>query len=103
MKNVVVSLCAAFLLLCAFVPGKKFASSIHGSVDPPDAVKKVWAINRTDSVSVVPVTGNFTLEVKPGTYQVIVEAVRPYKNSSVDNIVVQEGQSADAGQIKLQK
>jgi hypothetical protein len=104
MKKVVMTLCvafAAFMVLSAFVPRATVMSGIHGTVTPAEAAKKVWAISGTDTASVIPVAGNFTLDVKPGTWQIKVEAAAPYKDATVDNIVVEEGKSADAGQIKL--
>lgn len=101
MKKIALTLCAGFIAMCAFISPDRVKSGIYGSIDPPDGAKKVWAINGTDSVSTVPLTGKFFLEVKPGTWKLIVEAVAPLKNAVVENILVQEGESADAGVIKL--
>ena len=78
-------------------------TSIIGTVDPPDAARKIWAINGKDSVAANPVSGTFTIDVKAGNWKLIVEAVPPYQNTSLDNVVVQEGQSTDIGIIKLTK
>jgi len=102
MKKIVITLCvafAAFIALSAFT--NLAGTSIHGTITPADGAKKVWAVNGTDSVSVTPVSGNFSLDVKPGTWKLKVEAASPYKDAVVENIVVTEGQSADAGDIKL--
>jgi len=103
MKKIVFSLSLAFVVMCAFIPAYRVKSGIYGTIDPPDGAKKVWAINGTDSVSAstIPLTGKFSLEVKPGTWKLLVEAVPPLKNAVVENILVQEGESADAGVIKL--
>jgi hypothetical protein len=103
MKKIVITLCTAFvafLVLSAFV-ARTTMSGIHGTVTPADGAKKVWAINGTDSASTVPAGGNFSLDVKPGTWKVLVEANAPYKNATVESVVVEEGKSADAGEIKL--
>lgn len=101
MKKIAITLCAAFVAICAFISPDRVKSGIYGTIDPPDGARKVWAINGTDSVSTVPLTGKFSLEVKPGTWKLIVEAVPPLKTALVENILVQEGESADAGLIKL--
>jgi len=104
MKKIVITLCiafAGFIALSAFTNRINIATSIHGTVTPADGAKKVWAINGTDSVSATPVAGNFSIDVKPGTWKVKVEAASPYKDAVVDNVVVTEGQSFDAGEIKL--
>jgi len=101
MKKIVITLCVAFVVMSAFVSRHPVKSGIYGSIDPPEMAKKIWAISRTDSVSAVPLNGKFSIEVKPGTWKLIVEAVPPYKNTAVENVLVQEGQSADVGVIKL--
>ncbi len=92
---------AAFMVLSAFVPRTTVMSGIHGTVTPAEGAKKVWAISGTDTASIIPVAGNFALDVKPGTWKITVEAAAPYKNAVVEGILVEEGKSADAGEIKL--
>jgi len=104
MKRIAITLCTAlvaFLVLSAFVARTTVATSIHGTITPAEGAKKVWAINGTDSVSTVPVSGNFSLDVKAGTWQLKVEAAAPYKDATIDGIIVEDGKSADAGEIKL--
>jgi hypothetical protein len=91
-----------FILAVAFVPGS-FKPGIHGLIDPADGANKVWAIQGTDSVSAIPASGKFAMEVSPGNWTVLVEAISPYKNAVVNNIVVLENQSTDVGIIKLVK
>ncbi|HLG41453.1 MAG TPA: hypothetical protein VI461_17365, partial [Chitinophagaceae bacterium] len=87
----------------AFSPRSDLKSSIYGTIDPPDGAQKIWAINGTDSFSAVPVMGKFSLDVKPGNWALKVVAIKPYKDAIVENILVQENQSTDAGVIKLQE
>jgi hypothetical protein len=101
MKKIALVLCTAFVAICAFISPDHAKSGIYGTIDPAEGAKKVWAISGTDSVSTVPITGKFSLEVKPGTWKLIVEAVPPLKSTQLEGILVQEGQSADAGVIKL--
>ena len=101
MKKIAIILCIAVVIMGAFAFGHRAKSGIYGIVDPPEGAKKVWAISGNDSASAIPVSAKFTLDVKPGNWKLIVEAAAPYKNTSVDNILVQEGQVTDAGVIKL--
>ena len=104
MKKFVIMSCIAVAGLTglnSFVAQQNVMSGIHGTVSPAEGAKKVWAINGTDSASTVPVAGNFSLDVKPGNWKLKVEASAPYKDAEVASIMVEEGKSADAGEIKL--
>jgi hypothetical protein len=104
MKKFVIMSCiavAGLVGLNSFVADKNVMTGIHGTITPAEGAKKVWAFNGTDSASTVPVAGNFSLDVKPGTWNLKVEAVAPYKDAQVVSVIVEEGKSADAGEIKL--
>jgi uncharacterized membrane protein len=103
MKKIILILCVSLALMSAFTLPAAVKSGIHGIVDPAEGVKKIWAISGTDSASAVAVGGNFSLEMKPGNWTVVIEAIKPYKNAILENINVQEGESTDAGLIKLKK
>jgi hypothetical protein len=100
MKKILILAIIAFILN-GFIPRDKYRSGIFGSIEPADGAKKVWALNGNDSFSAVPVMGKFSIETKPGTWRISVEAVEPGKNVIIDNILVQENQFTDAGVIKL--
>jgi hypothetical protein len=101
MKRIFFAAGIAFTLLSAFIIPA--TSGIHGTISPADAAKKVWAVSTTgkDTVSVVPSSGAFSLDLKPGTWKILVEAAKPYKDAVVSNIIVEEGRYSDAGEIKL--
>ncbi len=103
-KNVVIGGLAVVVLIImsAFISISNPEPGITGSIDPPDGASKVWAISGADSVSAMPVEGKFSLDVKAGTWQLLVEGVKPYKNAAKENIVVLEGQATDVGVIKLE-
>lgn len=101
MKKLSIAVCTAFIGLSAFVIPGNIAISIHGTITPAEGAKKVWAISGTDSVFAVPSSGTFSFDVKPGTWKIKVEASAPYKNVVVENIIVEDGKSVDAGEIKL--
>ena len=89
------------LLIVSAFSFRHAPSGIKGTLEPADGAKKISATNGTNTVSVIPAMGGFFLEVKPGTWTLVVEAIAPYKDAVVENIVVTEGQVYDAGWIKL--
>ena len=71
---------------------------------PADAAVRAWAESVTDTLRAPIVNGAFEItDAKPGTYKIIIEAKPPYRNAAKDGIMVSDGQSADAGEIKLEK
>lgn len=103
MKKIMIILFPVLLLIGFSGFQTDLISGIQGSVDPPQGAKKVWAVSSADSVSVVPQAGNFSIEVKPGTWRIFVETVAPYKSSVLDNIVVNPEQFTNVGVIKLEE
>jgi hypothetical protein len=50
------------------------------------------------------INGSYEISgVKPGTYKIIIEAKPPYRNAAKDGVMVSDGQSSDAGEIRLEK
>jgi hypothetical protein len=88
-------------VLFAFKPVA--VSSITGRVSPADASEAIWIISGRDSVKGAVVMGAFSIEVKPGTYSVIIDAKSPYRDRVVDNVQVMAEQSVDIGEIILQQ
>lgn len=101
MKKLIVILSVIMVAMSAFRSNSEFKSGIVGVIEPADGVKKVWAISGTDSVSTVPLTGKFSLEVKAGNWKLLVEGAQPYKNTVVESVLVVDGQVTDVGVIKL--
>jgi hypothetical protein len=94
--------CLAVISLHAFRTLQ--TSGIKGMIRPADAtVTYVWAISGNDSIKVQPVKGEFALGVKAGNYKVIVDAVEPYKDAIIENVVVRDGTITDVGEIRLPK
>ncbi|MEP7280174.1 MAG: carboxypeptidase regulatory-like domain-containing protein [Bacteroidota bacterium] len=76
--------------------------SIRGTVIPADGATKAWALSSSDTLKGVIQSGSFEIvNVKPGTYRLIIEAKPPYKNTAKDNVVVADGQPTNVGEIKL--
>ncbi len=78
-------------------------SSITGKVTPADAADAVWAISAADSTKGTISSGAFTIQVKPGTYKVIVDAKDPYKDVTLENLEVKQDEPLDVGEIVLQQ
>jgi hypothetical protein len=92
---VIVSVC----VLHAFKAGQK--SGISGRITPADGGQRVWAIQGSDSLSLIPTGGSFLIEAKPGLYKILVDAKEPYKDVLMENIEVTNGKTTDVGEIKL--
>ena len=76
--------------------------SIKGTVTPADGATKAWALSSTDTLKADIQAGGFEITgAKAGTYRLIIEAKPPYKNTAKDNIVVNDGQPTNVGEIKL--
>jgi len=101
MKNLTIILFVAIIIISFIAFRSDVISGIQGSIDPPQGAKKVTAISGSDSVSVIPAGGHFSIQVKQGTWRLSVEAVAPYKSEVLENIVVQPEQFTDVGVIKL--
>jgi hypothetical protein len=78
--------------------------SIKGTVSPAEGGVRAWAETSSDTIKADIVNGAFEIvNVKAGSYLVIIEARPPYRNAAKENVTVQDGQSTDAGEIKLEK
>jgi hypothetical protein len=101
-KNIIL---AGFIVLItsvvlSFAPAK---SSIVGRINPADAAEIVWAISTTDTLKGVPVQGQFFIDVRPGTYKLIVDAKEPYKDVTLENLQVKADETLDVGEIPLKQ
>jgi len=80
------------------------AGSIRGTVTPAEGGVRAWAESATDTLRAPIVNGSYEIaDVKPGAYKIIIEAKPPYRNIAKDGIMVSDGQTADVGEIKLDK
>jgi len=98
-------LIAAVLLLFGIFSFTRIqTTSITGKVTPAGSVNKIQAYMGTDSTASMPSTsGDFVLQVKAGTWKVVVDAKDPYKDAVKDNVTVEDGKSVNIGEIKLEK
>ena len=101
MKRVTFLLCILFAIATSFVIADM--SGIHGTINPADGAKRIWAISGKDTVSGVASLGAFSLNVRPGNWKLLIETVKPYKDVVITNIIVEDGRYTNAGEIKLTK
>jgi len=79
-------------------------SSFHVRMLPFNGADKVWAIQGKDSVQMTNVNGEYIVRsVKPGSWQVSVEANEPYRNASYHAGDIKPGMDLDLGEIRLLK
>lgn len=97
---------AAFTIAVAglFAFSNLKSGSIKGTVSPADGATRAWAESSSDTLKALVINGSYEItNAKPGTYRIIIEAKPPYRNAAKEGIVVNDGQAADAGEIKLEK
>ena len=79
-------------------------SSFHVRTFPANGAEKVWAIQGTDTIEMMHVNGEYILRsVRPGYWQVSVEANEPYRNAWFRIKNIRPGMDMDLGQIRLMK
>lgn len=86
-----------------FAFSKMDSGIVKGTVSPAEAGVKAWAISTGDTLKTDIKDGAFSFEAQPGTYQVIIEAAEPYKNTSKEGVEVKDGETTDLGEITLQQ
>jgi hypothetical protein len=78
--------------------------SIRGTVSPAEGGVRAWAESASDTLKTPIINGSYEITgAKPGTYKVIIEAKPPYRNAAKDGVMVSDGQTTDAGEIRLEK
>jgi hypothetical protein len=104
MKNVKMSLTALGVgVLSLFAFTKADPGSIKGKISPSDAATKIWVMSKSDTTSAEVTDGKFEIkDLKPGTYNIVVEAKAPYKSVGKEGIPVSDS-PVDVGEIKLSK
>jgi len=76
--------------------------SVKGTVTPAEGGLRAWAISSTDTFRTDISNGSFEIRnAKAGTYRIIIETNKPYKNVAKEDVVVADGTPTDIGTIKL--
>jgi hypothetical protein len=105
MKKVKLAILAGSIAIpTLFAFTSMYSGSISGAVKPADGASRAWAISGADTSKSVIQNGHFEfMDLKPGTYKLIIEAKPPYKNLAKDNVTVLDGQPTNLGEIKLEQ
>lgn len=75
--------------------------SIEGRIYPANSTSSVTAVSGKDSVKVISDDGRFGMELRPGSWKLII-AVKEYSGSPTEkNIQVLEGKRLNLGDIRL--
>jgi hypothetical protein len=103
MKALKLTLTILMIAVVGLFAFKKIDSgSIKGMVSPADGATRAWALSATDTGKADIHNGSFEImNIKPGTYRLIIEAKPPYKNAAKDNVAVADGTPNNVGEIKL--
>jgi len=78
-------------------------TSIIGKISPEEAAETALIIDAKDTLRTPVVWGNFSQQVKPGKYKLIVWANAPFKNVSLGNFEVKQNHVLDIGELILQQ
>ena len=105
MKKTIVKFILASILFIGFSAMQQIpTASVSGKVTPVDGIEGIWAIKDADTIkATISTEGAFTIEVKPGTWKIMVNAKAPYKSSEVKEVVVTEDKNTDVREIILQQ
>jgi hypothetical protein len=102
MKKLIV-IVIAFFAITIFAFRHSAKSGIVGRVNPLDAAEVVWVTSATDSAKAVISQGQFSFDLKPGVYKLIVDAREPYKDVLLENLQVKQDEVLDVGEIPLKQ
>ncbi|HMH23084.1 MAG TPA: hypothetical protein VK563_14970 [Puia sp.] len=79
-------------------------ASLHARVFPAGATEKVWAIQGSDSIEMFGSEGDYYITtLKPGNWQIRVDARRPYKDADFGIFNMRAGTERDLGEVVLRK
>lgn len=78
-------------------------TAIIGRISPAEASETALIVHNRDTLKTPVVWGNFSQQVKPGTYRLIVTANPPFKNAAVGNLDVIRNHVLDVGELILEK
>ena len=109
MKKIILTGAIASLVIGGLIPfnvkrpPESGQATIIGMISPPEGAGIVWAVSGRDSLKADVAFGNFSIQVKPGNYKLVVRAKTPFKDAQLDNLEVKQNQLLDIGEIILQK
>lgn len=80
---------------------KRNICTISGRIMPAMGLRKVWLIQDFDTLAVNQQAGAFKINVKPGSYNIWVDAVAPYQDLRLDSILLEEEGTRNLGELHL--
>ena len=105
MKNALVQLSLVIIGISSIHAARLLqTSSFHLRMLPADGADRIWAIQGHDSIKMIEVNGEYILRsIKPGYWQVSVEANQPYQDARFMVHDIKPGTDRDLGVIRLRK
>jgi hypothetical protein len=88
-------------IICIHVISSLPTGFISGKIYPENMGESVVAIRGTDSVRTKSKNGFFVMRVRPGNWKIIVSGKEQTKNIVRDNLIVNQGQQVNLGEIRL--
>ena len=103
MRNAMVQLCLVLLGISSIHAVRLLqTSSFHVRLHPATGADHVWAVQGKDSLEMTNMNGEYYLRsVRPGHWEISVEASHPYRNVKAVIIDLKPGIDADGGEITL--
>src|SRR5579872_5243351 len=103
MKNAIVQLSLVIIGVSSIHAARLLqTSSFHLRMLPANGAGRVWAIQGRDSTQMIKVNGEYILRsIKPGYWQVSVEAIQPFRDARFTVDDVKPGTDRDLGMIRL--
>src|SRR4051812_13387023 len=101
----ITALAASLVMVFALFSFTAFKNgSIKGSVSPSASATAAYVVSGMDTLRTnIKNGGSEIMEVKPGTYKLVIEAMAPYKNFEKEGVVVKEKEATNVGEITLQQ
>ena len=91
-----------FLSLAFFAFKPQYSGAIQGNIAPAEGIQQVLVISGIDTIPVTHANGSFLIKNLPAkTYIVLVKAIPPYLDYTLNEVAVIDSATTDIGNIKL--
>jgi hypothetical protein len=103
-KKAVITVVSVLLLVFLFSFNRIWTGTVKGSVNPGDGALRAFVFSAKDTFSANVINSTFIIPgVKPGSYNLLVQAKPPYQNVLKESVSVVDGEPTDVGMIELHK
>ena len=80
----------------------QYTGAIQGKFSPLEGIQEIRVVSGPDTIKVTHTNGSFLLKnLQPKTYTVIVKAIPPYQDFTLNDVAVIDSATTDIGEIKL--